>query len=61
MIISVQYLDQEFLRIGYYIHNVFLGEEDETQLPLKDVIENSERVIIAEKPRITKFQIKWEK
>jgi len=55
MIISVQYLDQEFLRIGYYIHNVFLGEEDETQLPLKDVIENSERVIIAEKPRITKF------
>lgn len=55
MIVSLRYLEQEFLRIGYYIHNSYLGEEEEGGLSLQEVISNSERVIIAEKPRITKF------
>ncbi len=56
MIISVAYKQQEFIRIGYYIHNLYTGEaEDLTQLSLEEIIKDSERTIIWEKPRITKF------
>lgn len=61
MIISVAYKQQEFIRIGYYIHNLYTGEaEDLTQLSLEEIIKDSERTIIWEKPRITKFEIKWD-
>lgn len=59
--ISISFREQEFIRIGYYIHNMYMGEEeDHSALPLENVVSNSERIIIHEKPRITKFEIKWQ-
>jgi histone chaperone ASF1 len=56
MIISISYNEQEFIRIGYYIHNTYTGElEDLTGLALEELLRNAERVVIHEKPRITKF------
>ena len=52
-------MGQEFIRVGYYIHNAFKGEEDHSELSLEDVISNSERTVIDKKPRITKFEIDW--
>ena len=61
MIISISFREQEFIRIGYYIHNMYMGEEeDHSALPLEGVVNNTERIIIHEKPRITKFEIKWQ-
>ena len=54
-------MEQEFIRVGFYIHNEFKGERDEGQLEVAEVIEKTERVIIASKPRITKFDIEWRK
>jgi histone chaperone ASF1 len=55
LILSGNYLDQEFIRVGYYIHNGFKGDQEHAELDINEVIEQSERTIIAEKPRITKF------
>lgn len=57
---SVHYLGQEFARIGYYVLNSYRGEaEDTSALPLEEVLAHTERVIIHEKPRVTKFDISW--
>lgn len=61
MMISISFREQEFIRIGYYIHNMYMGEEeDHSALTLEEVVSKSERIIIHEKPRITKFEIKWQ-
>lgn len=47
MMISISFKQQEFIRIGYYIHNMYMGEEeDHSVLPLEDVVSNTERIII---------------
>jgi hypothetical protein len=59
---SVSYLEQEFARIGYYVLNTYRGEvEDPSTLPLEEVLAHTDRTIIHEKPRVTKFEIIWEK
>lgn len=55
LILEGSYSGKEFIRVGYYVCNSYLGEEDPTALPLEKLIADSERTIIAEKPRITKF------
>jgi histone chaperone ASF1 len=58
---SVHYRGQEFARIGYYVLNSYRGEaEDASTLPLEEVLAHTERVIIHEKPRVTKFDISWQ-
>lgn len=58
---SVHYQGQEFARIGYYVLNSYRGEvEDTSAIPLEEVLAHTERVIIHEKPRVTKFDIRWE-
>ena len=57
---SVSYLEQEFARIGYYVLNTYKGEEeDPSTLPLEEVLAHTDRIIIHEKPRVTKFEINW--
>ena len=29
LIVSMSYMEQEFIRVGFYIHNEFKGERDE--------------------------------
>lgn len=65
ILVTCSYRDQEFARIGYYVNNEYKpfegynveehGEPDLHNLDLTKVI----RQIVADKPRVTRFPIKW--
>ena len=42
LLISVSFKEQEFVRIGYYVHNSYAGEvEDIGGLTFEDLVDNS--------------------
>ena len=52
--------DQEFLRVGYYVNVEYDSPEMNENPPATPVVERLTRHILAEKPRVTKFQIDWD-
>lgn len=46
--------------MGYYVNNEYTDEQLAVDPPAKPVIEKVRRVILAEKPRVTRFAIKWD-
>ena len=52
--------NQEFLRVGYYVNVEYDTPEMNEQPPAQPVIERLQRHVLAEKPRVTKFQIDWD-
>ena len=61
LILTASYRSQEFIRVGYYVHNQITEQllEDPMQLPLELLITKIRRTIISDKPRVTKFNIDW--
>lgn len=66
LLIACSYLDQEFIRVGYYVYNEYLpfeGYKEETHGPPPEIESMDSRHIIrrilADKPRITRFPIHW--
>ena len=53
------YSGQEFFRCGFYLNNVYDNEEMNANPPEQIVIDKVIRSILADKPRITKFNIDW--
>jgi hypothetical protein len=53
------YCGQEFFRCGFYLNNVYDNEEMNVNPPEQIVIDKVVRSILADKPRITKFNIDW--
>ncbi|KAL8947944.1 MAG: hypothetical protein Q9222_005824 [Ikaeria aurantiellina] len=60
ILLSCSYDDREFVRVGYYVNNEYDNEEMNHEPPAKPVIEKVRRNILAEKPRVTRFAIKWD-
>lgn len=60
ILLSCSYDDREFVRVGYYVNNEYDNEEMNDDPPAKPVIEKVRRNILAEKPRVTRFAIKWD-
>eukprot|EP00244_Chara_vulgaris_P012625 TRINITY_DN6751_c0_g1_i1.p1 TRINITY_DN6751_c0_g1~~TRINITY_DN6751_c0_g1_i1.p1 ORF type:complete len:196 (+),score=26.50 TRINITY_DN6751_c0_g1_i1:104-691(+) len=60
LLLTCSYRGQEFIRVGYYVNNEYLDEELRENPPQKVVIEKVTRNILADKPRVTKFQIVWD-
>jgi histone chaperone ASF1 len=58
-LLSCSYEDREFVRVGYYVNNEYTDEALALEPPAKPVIEKVQRQILAEKPRVTRFAIKW--
>lgn len=60
VLVICSYLDQEFIRVGYYVDN------DYEDLSLREIppqpaqIDLLKRNILADKPRVTRFNIKWD-
>ncbi len=46
--------------MGYYVNNEYMDEALAEDPPTKPVIEKVRRNILAEKPRVTRFAIKWD-
>jgi hypothetical protein len=59
ILLSCSYEDREFVRVGYYVNNEYTDEALALEPPAKPVIEKVRRSILAEKPRVTRFAIKW--
>ena len=61
VLLTCSYRDsQEFLRVGYYVNVEYDSPEMNENPPANPVIERLTRHILAEKPRVTKFQIDWD-
>lgn len=59
ILLSCSYDGREFIRIGYYVNNEYDTEVLNTDPPMKPAIDRMKRIILAEKPRVTRFAIKW--
>lgn len=59
ILLTCSYDGREFVRVGYYVNNEYDSEELNAEPPAKPVIERVKRNVLAEKPRVTRFAIKW--
>lgn len=63
VLLTASYRDQEFVRIGYYVHTEYETEElralEEADRPNPPIVEKLARNVLADKPRVTRFNIKW--
>lgn len=60
ILLTCSYDSREFVRVGYYVNNEYDSEELNAEPPAKPVIERVRRNVLAEKPRVTRFAIKWD-
>ncbi|RMZ86217.1 hypothetical protein DV737_g157, partial [Chaetothyriales sp. CBS 132003] len=60
ILLTCAYDGREFVRVGYYVNNEYDSEELNNDPPAKPIIERVRRNILAEKPRVTRFAIKWD-
>ncbi|OXV11461.1 hypothetical protein Egran_00781 [Elaphomyces granulatus] len=60
ILLTCSYDGREFVRVGYYVNNEYDSEELNQDPPAKPIIERVRRNVLAEKPRVTRFAIKWD-
>ncbi|KAL1582310.1 hypothetical protein WHR41_08990 [Cladosporium halotolerans] len=60
ILLTCSYDGREFVRVGYYVNNEYTDEQLINEPPAKPVVEKVRRNILAEKPRVTRFAIKWD-
>lgn len=54
------YRGQEFVRVGYYVNNEYDEETLRLEPPTPPQIDRLIRNILADKPRVTRFPIRWD-
>lgn len=60
ILITCSYREQEFVRIGYYVNNDYGDNQELNENPPELVdISRLYRNILANQPRLTRFQIRW--
>lgn len=59
IVLTVSYQKKEFFRCGYYVYNSYTDQELIDSDPETVIIEKVQRNILADKPRITRFDIDW--
>jgi histone chaperone ASF1 len=59
VLLTGAYDGREFVRVGYYVNNEYDTPEMNSEPPSKPVFERIVRNILIEKPRVTRFSIKW--
>ncbi|KAG5985361.1 hypothetical protein E4U55_004585 [Claviceps digitariae] len=60
ILLTCAYDGREFVRVGYYVNNEYDSEELNADPPGKPIVERVRRNILSEKPRVTRFAIKWD-
>lgn len=60
ILLSCSYKEREFVRVGYYVNNEYDSEELRENPPTKVQVDHIVRNILAEKPRVTRFNIVWD-
>ena len=60
IVLCCSYNNQEFFRCGYYLNNLYDNEEMNLNPPEKVDQNRIIRSLLADKPRITRFDIEWD-
>ncbi|KAG6027617.1 hypothetical protein E4U41_000878 [Claviceps citrina] len=60
ILLTCAYDGREFVRVGYYVNNEYDSEELNADPPAKPIVERVRRNMLSEKPRVTRFAIKWD-
>ncbi|KAJ1324231.1 histone chaperone ASF1 [Microdochium nivale] len=60
VLLTCAYDGREFIRVGYYVNNEYDSAELTADPPAQPILERIRRNILAEKPRVTRFAIKWD-
>ncbi|KXJ89451.1 ASF1 like histone chaperone-domain-containing protein [Microdochium bolleyi] len=60
ILLTCAYDGREFIRVGYYVNNEYETAELNADPPAQPILEKIQRNILAEKPRVTRFAIKWD-
>ncbi|KAJ1019965.1 hypothetical protein NDA16_004246 [Ustilago loliicola] len=60
ILLTASYRDQEFIRVGYYVNNAYETEELRENPPEKIDLTQVRREVLVSKPRVTRFNIKWD-
>ncbi|KAH8819455.1 ASF1 like histone chaperone-domain-containing protein [Xylogone sp. PMI_703] len=60
VLLTCAYDGREFVRVGYYVNNEYDSDELNADPPAKPLIDRVKRNVLAEKPRVTRFAIKWD-
>ncbi|CCE61779.1 hypothetical protein TPHA_0B01070 [Tetrapisispora phaffii CBS 4417] len=60
ILLSCSYDGREFVRVGYYVNNEYDSDELRENPPAKVQVDHVVRNILAEKPRVTRFNIVWD-
>ncbi|KAL8376026.1 hypothetical protein RB595_007234 [Gaeumannomyces hyphopodioides] len=60
ILLTCRYDGREFVRVGYYVNHEYETDELNADPPAKPIIEKVRRNILSEKPRVTRFAIKWD-
>lgn len=60
ILLSCSYDEREFVRVGYYVNNEYVDPAMNEEPPAKPEMDKIRRNILADKPRVTRFQIKWD-
>ncbi|CAH9105547.1 unnamed protein product [Cuscuta europaea] len=59
LLLTCSYLNQEFIRVGYYVNNEYTDEKLREEPPQNVLIDRIQRSILSDKPRVTKFPINF--
>ena len=59
ILLTCAYDNREFVRVGYYVNNEYDSDELNADPPAKPLLDRVRRNVLAEKPRVTRFAIKW--
>ncbi|EPE03635.1 histone chaperone asf1 [Ophiostoma piceae UAMH 11346] len=60
ILLTCAYDGREFVRVGYYVNNEYDTDELNADPPAKPLVDHIRRNVLAEKPRVTRFAIKWD-
>ena len=59
VLLTCSYSGNEFIRVGYYVNNAYVDEELQLDPPPVPQLNKIQRNILADKPRVTRFNIDW--
>ncbi|KAH6615650.1 ASF1 like histone chaperone-domain-containing protein [Chaetomium sp. MPI-SDFR-AT-0129] len=60
ILLTCAYDGREFVRVGYYVNNEYESDELRDDPPAKPDVDKIRRNVLAQKPRVTRFAIKWD-
>ncbi|CAJ2509450.1 Uu.00g144760.m01.CDS01 [Anthostomella pinea] len=60
VLLTCSYDGREFVRVGYYVNNEYESDELNAEPPARPIVEKIRRNVLADKPRVTRFAIKWD-